>query len=622
MQRRPRENGRHFARRRFPARLAASTWPATEARRETVLAQLTSPPFTLESRNQKRRDAGLRLLLTWLEEQNGQTWQERWLATGADTAGFSWRQITERWLRERGELTRIRHQAMSAALSVAICADVIRPSITWFAAAGSARGLLAAMIEQCRDPEGFGQLRAIVTADPGTSSALATYALYRCASIVASKGGCLSDIVIGDLLELLDAEHNTHRRRSAGQSGLYRALHGMGIFGDDAPQTFRELRTIGQRTPEELIDRYGIVCQPIRDLLVDYLRERQPALDYNSLESLSQHLGRNFWANIEQLHPGIDTLHLPADVAQQWKQRLRTLPKTITTETGEKRSVVVPRINYRECLTPVRAFYLDLAHWAIENPARWSRWVVPCPVGAEEINRRKDKRQRKSRMDARTRERLPVLPLLVSTTQQRHKDAQALLEAATRARPGKPFSAAGQHLIRSIVAAPGQGKIWAHDPITGKRRNLALEEEHAFWTFAVVEVLRHTGIRVEELLEISHHSLVQYRLPTTGELVPLLQIAPSKTDTERLLVVSPELADILSTVISRIRTASGSVPLVPAFDRYEAIWMPPAPLLFQRRVNGEHRAINDHAVRQMLRHALADTGLVDSLTGQPLHYTP
>ena len=29
-------------------------------------------------------------------------------------------------------------------------------------------------------------------------------------------------------------------------------------------------------------------------------------------------------------------------------------------------------------------------------------------------------------------------------------------------------------------------------------------------------------------------------------LVPLLQIAPSKTDTERLLVVSPELADVLS----------------------------------------------------------------------------
>lgn len=31
-----------------------------------------------------------------------------------------------------------------------------------------------------------------------------------------------------------------------------------------------------------------------------------------------------------------------------------------------------------------------------------------------------------------------------------------------------------------------------------------------------------TGVRVEELLELSHHSFVEYRLPSTGELVPLL----------------------------------------------------------------------------------------------------
>jgi len=46
-----------------------------------------------------------------------------------------------------------------------------------------------------------------------------------------------------------------------------------------------------------------------------------------------------------------------------------------------------------------------------------------------------------------------------------------------------------------------------------------------------------TGVRVEELTELSHHSLVQYRTPGTGELIPLLQIPPSKTDEERLLVI-------------------------------------------------------------------------------------
>ena len=79
--------------------------------------------------------------------------------------------------------------------------------------------------------------------------------------------------------------------------------------------------------------------------------------------------------------------------------------------------------------------------------------------------------------------------------------------------------------------------MWAEDPLTGKRRDLTREEDNAFWAWTAVEVLRMTGIRIEELTELSHHSLVQYRLPVTGEVVPLLSVAPSKTDEERLLPV-------------------------------------------------------------------------------------
>ena len=104
---------------------------------------------------------------------------------------------------------------------------------------------------------------------------------------------------------------------------------------------------------------------------MDYLRERQPALDYTSVDALSYHLGMRFWADIEAHHPGVDSLALPAEVAQGWKRRLRTTTKTTTSRTGQKTRLEVPRINYRECLTPVRAFYLDLAHWAVEDPGRW-----------------------------------------------------------------------------------------------------------------------------------------------------------------------------------------------------------------------------------------------------------
>ena len=57
----------------------------------------------------------------------------------------------------------------------------------------------------------------------------------------------------------------------------------------------------------------------MRDLLVDYLRERQPGVDYATLHKMSYSLGRLFWRDLEIHHPGIDLLRLPADVAIRWK---------------------------------------------------------------------------------------------------------------------------------------------------------------------------------------------------------------------------------------------------------------------------------------------------------------
>lgn len=177
-------------------------------------------------------------------------------------------------------------------------------------------------------------------------------------------------------------------------------------------------------------------------------------------------------------------------------------------------------------------------------------------------------------MDARTRERLPALPVLVRAVDQWRRHSSALLTAARAVMPGQPLSVAEETLVRSVRPHVAEANAWADDSRTGTRRCLSREEDHAFWAWAIIEVLRLTGVRVEELLEISHYSLVQYHLPTTGELVPLLQIVPSKTDTERLIVVRPELAEVLSSVISRIRDETGGVPLVRARCRRERIWLP------------------------------------------------
>jgi hypothetical protein len=81
---------------------------------------------------------------------------------------------------------------------------------------------------------------------------------------------------------------------------------------------------------------------------------------------------------------------------------------------GSIDEVTTTRRSYQAILTTVRAFYLDLAQWAAEAPARWGPWSLPCPITAAEVsNWHKETGRRKAATDQRTRERLPILPVLV-----------------------------------------------------------------------------------------------------------------------------------------------------------------------------------------------------------------
>jgi hypothetical protein len=257
----------------------------------------------------------------------------------------------------------------------------------------------------------------------------------------------------------------------------------------------------------------------------------------------------------------------------------------------------------------------------MKDPSRWGPWAAPCPIRPEDLARQKAIRARKSRMDQRTRERLPVLPVLLAHVHAARTDSAARLQAAQSTAPGASFTTGGLTMRRAQTATTGAVRVWADDPDTGKRRDLTGEEDRAFWTWAAVETLRHTGIRIEELTELSHHSLIQYTLPDTGECVPLLQIAPPKADAERLLVISPELADVLAAIICRIRGHDGALGCVASYDSHERVWNPPMPLLFQRRFGIEHRAIPTATLREWINGSLDGTGVTDA-AGQPLRFTP
>jgi integrase len=613
---------------KFPPRTVPDTWEATALSRAALTGRLLGPPYAESPWTLKARRTALSRFLAWLERHPGDTWQQRWQASGiAGDGQADWRPAVMDWLAVRGD-TGSRDQllrSVTSGLGQLIYADAVRPGVSWLLGS-PIRFPLGREVPRLRDSAGFAALEGCA-ARAGISHDSRRLAVEHLSVIIAAKGGTLADITVGDCLELMEIRDSRRGTLAGGRgNSFYQLLHAMGLLPTGAPATLRMLdpRFQGQLTTAELIGQYDLACGPVRDLLTCYLDERQPSVDYATLKRLAYLLGKLFWKDLEAHNPGISSLRLAPDAVIAWKRRLSVKTVTARDADGNVAETTSERIDAISCLTAVRALYLDIAQWAAADPARWARWAVPSPVRKEDISPAKMASRRKSRMDQRTRERIPVLPALITAVDQARKDAAARLAAATAAAPGNLFTVGGATMRKTVLtSAQGQanGRTWAEDPVTGTRRDLTRAEDSAFWTWAAVEVLRATGLRLEELTELSHHSLVQYRLPSTGELIPLLHVAPSKSDAERLLVISPELADVLAAVIARVRDSAGIVPLVVAYDVHECEFTPPMPVLFQHHVGADSRPVSAATIRRWITSALEGTGITDA-SGQLLAFKP
>ncbi|MEK8146661.1 hypothetical protein NKH18_51505 [Streptomyces sp. M10(2022)] len=205
-----------------------------------------------------------------------------------------------------------------------ICGDVIRPALPWMLT--RTHRYLASVMAEVRDPDGFARLHQLAAAGPASSRKDAQIAATRIATLLAWKGGRIGDITVGDCVELV----------------------GHGHPPEDASATIRAFGlALGQLSIEELVDRYRIRCQPVRDVIVDYLRERQPSLDFASLDAISRTLAGLFWARVEVLAPGIDSLRLPPAVARAWKDDLKVKKRTVVGPDGKSVEVSSPRLNAR-----------------------------------------------------------------------------------------------------------------------------------------------------------------------------------------------------------------------------------------------------------------------------------
>jgi site-specific recombinase XerD len=613
-----RRRGHSSSSRRFePLADADRTGPINHLSIDGVLTLIpTLPTWSPLTRTARRYQIdGARTILEWLATFPGEGWQQRWIIAGAYEDNNWVARLVDADTGPHAPVVK-RNRLVAGALALLLVRAVL-PGYG-FLHAYRAHALYEHTREVFR-PDLFAKVEAKADA-LGIRGRQLGDAILAITRIVLHTGKDVDQLSGDDLLEL----RWWYLSKGHGQTGLalaWRLLHGVADLGSHA--TMLEAIRLGQRPTSEIAGRYGLCDSAVRTVLVRYFDERRPGLDYDSFEHLAGILMRNFWADIEHHHPGLETLHLPPDVVDGWKQRLRTVVGADGTRRNRS------ELSYFQILVCVRSFYLDIQEWAMEDPT-WAQWAAPSPVRRGETDGfRKSRTKLVAKMHQRVRDRLPRLPALVNAVEDHLAVQTALLTSAAATPIGKTFahnSRGYQRIIPSTYHRPKYRDttppVLVEDLATGKRINLSDTEDEAFWSWAIVETLRHTGVRVEELTELTHLALVSYRLPDTGEIVPMLQIVPSKTNVERLLLVGPELANVLAAIITRLRNQNGgTIALTPRYDPHERTTGPALPHLFQRR-RGAWRwsVISANVVSQILNRTLERCDLRNA-AGEPLRFT-
>ncbi|MGW1554141.1 tyrosine-type recombinase/integrase [Streptomyces sp. NPDC002346] len=197
--------------------------------------------------------------------------------------------------------------------------------------------------------------------------------------------------------------------------------------------------------------------------------------------------------------------------------------------------------------------------------------------------------------------------MLVEHVETRYDRARLLLEQADKTPDGQAFTHNGAS-YRRIVTESDRRLLRNDDAVptriveeaTGQIIHIGTEEEAAFWDWASVETLRHSGVRLEELCELTHLSIRQYRR-ASGEVIALLVVAPSKTDRERVVPMSAELFHVIASIVRRHTRAGRPIPLVSRYDPHDKVWSSPMPFLFQRRNGTTPAVFSAAAIADMLK---------------------
>ncbi|GAA3622746.1 tyrosine-type recombinase/integrase [Microlunatus ginsengisoli] len=539
-------------------------------------------------------DAAIQLLDALLVRE-GETWAERWLDLERTTVSES----MDEWRRQVGSTVRPTH--LSKAFVELAALDVIRPSYEWMHRRGL-RGIDT--IAACRSQEDAAAFKERLRLRQ-LRIASQTEVQVTLGKLCAHTGRRPRDITLPDIeayWEVLKPRKND----IIGPRTTWQLMVELKwLEAAPTPPRFIPTRRVRQCTPEELVDKHNI-AEPMRDMFVQYLKQRAARMDYASLNNLALRLIKTFWVDIVKHNPDQASLELTREQIDSWRQRFNT------KINGRPRS----DMEKLQTLMIVRGFYLDIAQWAHIEPY-WAQWAAASPITRAEVGGfRKARVKQIAVQQQKTRDLASLLPRFVKGAEDQLTEVTALLERVREVGPGGRIDINRE--TWTVHKASPQSLLLLQNG--AHHRRIEREESRKFWTWACLETLRHSGIRIEEMLELTHLSFQRYVMKPTGETVPLVHIKPSKTDRERMIVASPELVHVFAEILKRARRPDGTVPLVQRWDPYEHLYGEPLPHLFVDRALRNPGVISHATISAGFIRLARDLDL--RIAGQPVHFVP
>lgn len=540
----------------------------------------------------------VRRVLDWLERQPGDTWAERWSNSGANEAGPSWAELA-------GSSSRIITVGMTYACHALMVTRMIGPTREFYRS--SLRRRLPDDWAEYHQPELFAQVISLTDQVPTPN--IRRQVLRELVEMCCVSGKPLDRLDREDVLEL-----DAYLRATKPHQNVRLCWHFMKAVGllPDEPDDFAQVIASRRESVHEMIDRYRVEPEEVRDLFVAYLTEREASgADYSALRHFALTLSYHFWGDIKAHHPEQKDLRLTPEQARDWISRLKVKPDG------------TPRRDWAMIVGAIRGLYVDVALLANDDPAVWARWAMPSPISSRAVRAgyTAERAHLQARMYERTRSLEPHLPRLLASVAEHQQRWERITAACAAVAPGATFVVDDQPWTRA-AHSPRYTPLTmrAVDP-DGSRVNLTQVEHQAFWTWACLQLLRHTGLRNQEMLSLTHLSIQPFRKPN-GEILPLLQVAPSKTDMERVLPVGPELAHVLGRIIQRVAQPNGALPLLRRFTAHKKTFSAPMPFLFQQQhANGRRTVLDVSTSRKYLQEAAARADLRFN-DGSPVRFTP